>query len=122
MIWKTPCGAAERPCGQSGGRSRSALGISRPSGTSGAASGRAPAVRSRAAARAAPGSRPALPPSALTHALQLGGGQLHGLEDLGVAGAPAEVARERERDLLAARARVLLQQRPGAHQDPGGAE
>src|SRR5262249_12391438 len=53
---------------------------------------------------------------------QLGGGQLHGLEDLGIAGAAAQVPRKRLGDLPAARVAPPLEQRPRAHQDSGSGE
>ena len=49
------------------------------------------------------------------------GRQQHRVDDLDVAGAPAEVAGERRGHLLARRRGVLPQQGLGLHQDPGGA-
>ena len=45
-----------------------------------------------------------------------------GTHDVHVAGAPAEVARQPDADLLVARPRVLLEQRADRHQDARGAE
>src|SRR4051812_10941148 len=46
------------------------------------------------------------------------GGRLHGLHDVHVAGAAADVALDRLADLVLARLRVRAQQRGGAHQHP----
>ena len=48
--------------------------------------------------------------------------RLHGLEDVVVAGAAAEVALEPEADLLLRRVRVLLQQRDRRHHEAGRAD
>ena len=50
-----------------------------------------------------------------------GGGELDRFEDLDVAGAAAEIAGERFLDLLAARLRVVLQERPGGQEKSGRA-
>src|SRR5580693_300292 len=66
-------------------------------------------VRRRRAVEHLPGRRPLF-------AAQAGGGPFHGLYDLVVAGAAAEVAGERGPDLVRARARVAGEQGLGGHQ------
>src|SRR5262249_49152690 len=56
------------------------------------------------------------------HAGHLGGGVLDRLDDVLIAGAPAQVAGDAEADLLLARVRVLLQQAVRAHDHAGRAE
>src|SRR5262245_61491754 len=55
-------------------------------------------------------------------ALQLAGRPHHGLHDVLVARAAAEVAGQRPTDLVLGRVRVLLEQRGGREHHPGGAE
>src|SRR5215471_5865079 len=53
---------------------------------------------------------------------QLGGGVLHRLDDVDVARAAAQVARDRVADLILAGVLVLLQQRAAGHHHAGRAE
>src|SRR5580700_5294496 len=53
---------------------------------------------------------------------ELLGGPEHRLDDVMVAGAAAEVARQRPPDVLLGRVRVLVQQLPGGHHHARGAE
>src|SRR5689334_5090200 len=117
MTWNLPpFGGTLRPPSQAGGVSRCDLGIWRPSGIA------IPGVDVPRSGSGVPGAgflltAPPRPPLA-----QLARRQLHRLEDLRVAGAAAEVARERERDRFARRLGVPLEQGRGAHQDPRRAE
>src|SRR4030095_3560217 len=47
---------------------------------------------------------------------------LHGLHDVLVPGAAAQIARDRLADLLLARALAALEERAAGHEHPGGAE
>src|SRR6266852_1366972 len=74
-------------------------------------------VNSRSSTGKAGASAPCEPPSSL----RLIACRLHGLEDVPVAGAAADVALQRLLDLVVARARVRTQQGGRAHQHPGRA-
>src|ERR1700687_1965818 len=75
---------------------------------------RCPTVRSRDAAAAA-GAWPRAAVSTMSFIASISGGRLHRLDDLHVAGAAAEVARQRLADLGFGRARAASQQPLGGH-------